>query len=147
LSVRIKLRIQGKCRFNPTYSIDKCDFLDIYQQARKEAITVENIRGAWKKTGLHPFDPEVVISQLLQPVEKNNRPVTPPESTQPLVPFTPTNPSDLQKLLQAQFSSTKVLEYITKAAVKAMTDVITEQATSRELFEALVRKKSCIKRS
>ena len=57
------------------------------------------------------------------------------------------NPSDLQKLLQAQFSSTKVLEYITKAAVKAMTDVITEQATSRELFEALVQKKSRIKRS
>jgi hypothetical protein len=127
------------------YSIDKCDFLEIYQQARKDAITPENIWSAWKKTGLHPFDPQVVISILPYPT---NRPTTPPEQPLvPLAPYTPSNPDNLQRLLEAQFSSTKILDYIAKAAVKAITDVITEKATSRELLEALIQKKSRTKRS
>jgi len=131
LSTQIKLGIQCRCRFNPTYSIDKCDFLEIYQQARKDAITPENVRGAWEKTGLYPFNPDVVISQLPRPTE---RPSTPLESTQLLALHTPLNTNDLQKLLEAQFSSIKLLDYIVKAAIKAMTDVIIEKAISRELL-------------
>jgi hypothetical protein len=49
--------------------------------------------------------------------------------------------------LEAQFSSTKLLDYVAKAAIKAMTNVITEKAISRELLRAIIQKKSHIKQS
>lgn len=46
------------------YSIDKILFLQIYQKARQNAISEKNIRSAWSKSGLFPFNPELVIQEL-----------------------------------------------------------------------------------
>jgi hypothetical protein len=53
-----------KTRWGASYSIDKLMFLEILCQARAESLHEHNIRGAWEKTGLFPFDPEVVIGSL-----------------------------------------------------------------------------------
>ena len=39
-------------------------FLQILRQARKESLTEHNIKRSWEKTGLFPWDPEVVIGSL-----------------------------------------------------------------------------------
>jgi hypothetical protein len=38
-----------------------------------------------------------------------------------------------------------VINYITKAVIKAIVDVITEKAINRELFKAIKHKKACLK--
>lgn len=38
-----------------------------------------------------------------------------------------------------------MIDYIVKAAIKAIADVITERAINRELFEAIKRKKARLK--
>lgn len=81
LVTQIKLGIQFRCRFNLYYAIDKCDFLEILEEARTKAFTVENIKSAWANTGLYLFDPDVILSQLLK-VSSTDRLTTPPESTQ-----------------------------------------------------------------
>jgi hypothetical protein len=52
----------------------------------------------------------------------------------------------VEALISAQFLAAKVIDFMAKAAIKAMTDVITKQATNRELFKAIKRKKACLKR-
>ncbi len=38
-------------------NITKNMFIDLYQRARDDAFSASNIQGAWKGTGLVPFDP------------------------------------------------------------------------------------------
>jgi hypothetical protein len=38
-----------------------------------------------------------------------------------------------------------VIDYIAKAAIKAMVDIITKRATNQELFKAIKRKKARLK--
>lgn len=44
--------------------IDKLDFLSAYPQARKEAFKMDNIKSGFMATGLVPYDPERVLTQL-----------------------------------------------------------------------------------
>jgi hypothetical protein len=53
--------------YSPIYSVDKLQFLDIYQHARRSAITVSNIESAWEKAGLNPFNLSKVLDQLPKP--------------------------------------------------------------------------------
>jgi replicative DNA helicase len=57
------------------------------------------------------------------------------------------DPKAVKALISAQFSATKVINYMAKAAIKAMADVITERAINRELFKAIKRKKARLKRT
>jgi hypothetical protein len=78
-----------------------------------------------------------------------NRPTTPltaPESIQHQC-FTPADTKAVQELINAQFSATKVINYMAKATIKAITDVITKRATNQELFKAIKRKKARSKRT
>ena len=44
--------------------IDKLDFLSAYPQARKEAFKMGNIKNGFMATGLVPYSPERVLTQL-----------------------------------------------------------------------------------
>ena len=57
--------------------IDKSDFLISYNQARTEAYKEDTIRNRFKATGLVPYDPIRVLSQLY--IEM--RTPTPPSSS------------------------------------------------------------------
>jgi hypothetical protein len=45
----------------------KRDFYGLFKHAYSMAFTLENIESAWRKAGLQPFNPDVVISQLEPP--------------------------------------------------------------------------------
>ncbi|KAM4061094.1 DDE superfamily endonuclease [Hirsutella rhossiliensis] len=46
------------------HHIDKQDFLPIYLEARRQALSPSNIRSGFMATGLFPFDPNGVLSRL-----------------------------------------------------------------------------------
>ena len=45
-------------------AITKQEFLEIYQAARSQAISLTNIASAWRATGLIPYDPSAVLSKI-----------------------------------------------------------------------------------
>jgi len=55
--------------FYGAVNITKPKFLEYYQAARHEAISLTNIASAWRATGLLPFNPSVVLEKI--------RPTTP----------------------------------------------------------------------
>ncbi len=65
LAIAYKTRVHETTRYGANYSIDKTDFLELYQKARHDAMTPYNIHRAWLKCGLHPFNPQLVLQQLL----------------------------------------------------------------------------------
>ncbi len=50
-----------------TCSMSKRHFWSLFKPAFDAAFTAENIASGWKKTGLHPLDKEVVLSQVRIP--------------------------------------------------------------------------------
>lgn len=64
-------------------AIDKSNFLEIYAKAHILALTPENIKAAFQKTGVWPFNPEIVTSEMLAPSKEtsceSHMPVPPAE--------------------------------------------------------------------
>jgi hypothetical protein len=48
-------------------AMDKNNFLAIYGRAHVRALTPDNIKAAFKKTGVWPFNPDVVTEEMLAP--------------------------------------------------------------------------------
>lgn len=48
-------------------SMGKREFFGLFYPAFLKAFTKDNIESGWRKTGLYPFDPEVVLSKLPRP--------------------------------------------------------------------------------
>ena len=67
LATVYKNYVQRITRLGASYSIDKVDFLELYQLARTESITPINIQKAWAATGLSPFEPEIVLKHFPLP--------------------------------------------------------------------------------
>ena len=109
---------QARLGFN---HIDKLDFLRAYPQAHMETFKSETIKNGFAATGLIPFNPERVLSQL----NIQLRTPTPPcsQSTNS-APKTPSNPKQLKKqattierLLQNPTSDSLIK---TQSAIKQM---------------------------
>ena len=86
LATVYKNHVQRITRLGASYSIDKVDFLELYQLARTEAITPINIQKAWVVIGLSPFKPEIVLQHFPLPTTGQYYnitiyPTTPPEGT------------------------------------------------------------------
>lgn len=45
-------------------NFNQSDFYSIFKPSLIEAFTEKNILGGWEKTGLHPFNPSIVLNQL-----------------------------------------------------------------------------------
>jgi hypothetical protein len=135
--VYYKNDIWDNTKFGYNYFVDKLAFLQLYCWAKDSAFTSENIYKAWKKSGLEPFCPLVVIGTL--------EPVSPPELLFPVLfssnsascPTTQRGPapnlgintpvyvSDIRQILELQRQGRlkdvyTVLIKICKAAEKAM---------------------------
>jgi len=52
--------------------MDKNNFLAIYSRAHVCALTVDNIKAAFKKTGVWPFNPNVVTEEMLAPSKETS---------------------------------------------------------------------------
>ena len=88
LSIIYANHVHRRSRFGASYSIDKIDFLEIFQQSRNEAITSANIISAWAKTGLNPYNPQLVLQHY--PEKDNDK----GESKEYNINIRPTTPTD-----------------------------------------------------
>jgi hypothetical protein len=77
------------------HHIDKAEFLPIFKQARTEALSKSNILSGFAATGLVPFAPDRVLSQLQIQVRT---PSPPPAAIQ--VPWQPETPHNIAQLEQ-----------------------------------------------
>jgi hypothetical protein len=65
-------------------TVDKTNFLEVYAEAHFKTLTVENIRSAFRKTGVVPLNPDAITEQMMAPsLETSTR------STLPIVQPTP----------------------------------------------------------
>ena len=138
LAIAYKNAVQKRCRFEASYNIDKSDFLELYQQAREDAMTAENIRKAWKGTGLSPFNPEVVLQHF--PVTSAACPITPARESVLKVNYTPANVAEAKSILhqirsEATLEIQALLDKLYKATEKAMTDLVAQKTINNELIE------------
>lgn len=118
LATAYKNLVHDNTRYAANYLIDKTDFLELYRKAQYDAITPYNIQRAWKKAGLHPFNPQLVLQKLsptkdvqlmnddqqLYNITIRHRPTTPPEATVTysngrIVALTPANTAQFQQIL------------------------------------------------
>ncbi len=64
LTTAYKSHVQRITRLEISYSINKTNFLEIYQQVRHEAITSLNIRKTWTETDLLSFNSALVLQHF-----------------------------------------------------------------------------------
>ena len=78
-------------------SITKRHFWKLFWVAYNKAFTENNINNGWKKTGLHPFNPNIVLNQLPKKSEKLPSPSKSSSTT--FLPVEPTDTKGIRKLL------------------------------------------------
>ena len=61
LAIACKSGVYRANRLCDGYSVNKTDSLELYLQARKEAVTPEIIQKAWAKAGLSRFQPQLAL--------------------------------------------------------------------------------------
>jgi hypothetical protein len=88
-------------------TITKSNFLEFYSTAHVKALTTANILLAFRKTGIHPFNPDVVTSDMLAPAKESSN-----EGHLPLPPLTPI--CTVAKLLQKLLINDEKLDNISK---------------------------------
>ena len=82
--------------------ISKRDFWRFFWPSFKKAFTKENIESGWKKTGLYPFNPSIVLDRL--PKKRTQRVPLPPYNVDSILPLAPTDTTAIRKLLDVQTS-------------------------------------------
>lgn len=128
--------------------ISKEDFFPAFYTAHLESMTESNIKGGFRGSGLIPYDPEYVISQL----DAKLHTPTPPGSSSGLPtlwdPKTPNNPIEAQsqtdyiknRIVQHQNSSPtqiiKSLHQFAKGTTKVMHELVLLRGEVRELQKA-----------
>lgn len=137
--------LENFTRFGADYTIDKTDFIRLYQKARIEAATEKNIAHSWMNAGLSPLNPSLIF-QLSIFDHLRQRPKTPPKllhtETEFTVLRTPRNPSEIQALIQkSNDPASEVTQKLAKAATLAMTRGQVLKVVNEELQEAVKRKK------
>jgi len=142
------------------FHIDKADFLGIYYQTRQSIINKQNITSGFRATGLVPFYPERVLSQLTY-----TKTPSPPstshghghgQASSPWTSETPRNLAQLEKQLQlvqkalqrTSQSPTEPLDKVVKGCQLAMSGAALLAQENRELRAANERlqKKRRVKR-
>lgn len=112
--------------------VSKSNFLSVYAKAHTAALTRDNICAAFAKTGVVPYDPSVVTTEMMAPSTAT--------STETVLPIPPTSPECvIINQLTAQWKQQNVL-LITEEGPDTMdidTPVPTRPSTPDTLFDAL----------
>ena len=53
-------------------AINKSKFLSVITNAYVQALTPRNIKTAFRKTGIHPFNPDIITSDMLAPSKETS---------------------------------------------------------------------------
>ena len=59
-------------------NFDKLDFLNAIEQIRTQAFKTSTIQSAFKRTGIWPFCPEIILGPLREPTQARNRAIRTP---------------------------------------------------------------------
>ncbi|GMG14126.1 unnamed protein product [Aspergillus oryzae] len=147
--------VENKMRLGFNH-IDKLDFLEAFPQARAQIYTTSNICSGFSATGLIPFNPERVLSQLNIQLEATPPGSRPSSRSTNSVPKTPHNLKQLQKqettlkkLLRARTKSpdspTKiVIQQLFKGYERVLNEATIAKQEARELraaHERMLKKK------
>lgn len=98
------------------------------------------IKNAWKKAGLSPWDPNIIIGKLPVNINISIRPVTPSKAGVTVNGFkTPTNVQQIQDLLQAIGNIDSRVEKLGKAAIHAASFSETQESVNEQLMRASQR--------
>jgi hypothetical protein len=91
---------------NKIHHITKVEFLPAFKKAFDQAFTLSNIQGAFRGSGIFPFDPEAVLSRVGLAI-RTPSPELPTQST--WEPQTPTNAQEME--LQSSLLSSKIASH------------------------------------
>jgi hypothetical protein len=101
-------QIEGLIRGGQTH-ITKEDFFPAFQVAFQESMTIQNVQGGFRGTGITPFDPQRVLDTL-PPCAKTPTPLNSrPSTAQAWDPRTPKNTTDASQ--QSAFIKTRINYY------------------------------------
>jgi hypothetical protein len=101
-------QIEGLIRGGQTH-ITKEDFFLAFQVAFQESMTIQNVQGGFRGTGITPFDPQRVLDTL-PPCTKTPTPLNSrPSTAQAWDPRTPKNATDASQ--QSAFIKTRINYY------------------------------------
>ena len=84
LKTAYRAQVEQTCRAGVN-NIGKPHFTYLYDRARAEAFTPRNIRSAWSRSGLFPFDPSRVLRDIQ--MSRPEAQITVPIGHNPTVPF------------------------------------------------------------
>jgi hypothetical protein len=133
--------IRNRCKIGASYSLNKMEFLDIFEQAREEAITPSNMESAWRAAGLKPWNPNIVLLQLPKTLDQQTpqRAADTSQLQNGTCP-TPGNMAELQTLLDYitanKVTGDALISKLGKAACRAMADSQIQKTVAAELVEA-----------
>jgi len=163
LATAYKTHVQRVTRLKVSYSIDKTNFLKLYQLTRHEIITSLNIRKTWTATKLLSFSSVLVlqhfssVKKLKQSQQYNivirstmsfEATVTYIDSDKDLkVVLTSANISQVQQLIKQaieESTSDQILQKMSKAAIWAMMKFTIQNVINQKLLELNRRKKKKI---
>ena len=143
--------LEENTRYGGGYKMDKCDFIQFIQMARKNAATEKNIRHAWQKSGLFPINPQVVFDKLRLQIPESRPSTPPPDMTVTAsngdsisVAFTPANMQQVNQLVQqikAGNPDPTLSEKLGKACNSALENNILLKSTNNDLIKIDERKK------
>jgi hypothetical protein len=140
-------QIEGLMRGGQTH-ITKEDFFPAFQVAFQESMTVQNVQGGFRGTGITPFDPQRVLDTLPPCAKTPTPPNSRPSTAQTWNPRTPKNATDASQ--QSAFIKTRInyhqgssptkaidaIDQFTKGSVAIMHEVALLRSRITELEEA-----------
>ncbi len=151
LATAYRKHLEAKTRYGGGYKMDKCDFIQFIQVARKNAATEKNIQHAWQKSGLFPINPQVVFDKLRLQIPEPRPNTPPPDMTVTAsngdsisVAFTPANMQQVNQLVQqikAGNPDPTLPEKLGKACNAALANNILLKSTNNDLVKIDERKK------
>ena len=139
-----------------SYTVDKVDFIKMYQKARVKTMTSANIKFALIKSGLLPLNPAIVLEKL---PSRNPRLSTPPElrltsSDKVLsfaLSFTPSNSAEVDVLIHRiakhNNKDLQTFKKLAKACTSAIARSQCQETTNKTLLEVAERQHEKITRT
>ena len=126
--------------------MDKSDFIRLYQMARKNAATQENIMHAWQKSELFSIEPQIVLDKLGFKTRELETSIVPIVSCgdSVAVPPTPVNVKQVDAIVQeikAGNLNPSLSEKLGKACSSALANNHMLRVTNDDLIKADQRKK------
>lgn len=120
LSQAYKARLYDYCSYG-VVNVGKQDFLRLFEPAREEAMTASTVQRGWEKSGLQPYNPNLILDTF-------KRPTTPPESC-----TNPTEPTTIGRINQI---ATNIMNGVhTSEEIEELRDCALSAVTRRDISE------------